>query len=65
MSGRIEIINSRKEHTSKWSRNALDNKPRINGTQLIGNKDSEVDLGIPKAEPLTNNQLTSLIEILS
>ena len=92
MSGRIEIINSRKEHTSKWSKNerfslkesgvdigkdsqgggggttdynALDNKPRINGTQLIGNKDSEVDLGIPKAEPLTNNQLTSLIEILS
>lgn len=91
MSGRIEIINSRKEPTSKWSKNerfslkesgvdigkdsqggggtsdynALDNKPRINGNQLIGDKDSEADLGIPEAEPLTNNQFNSLLAILN
>lgn len=92
MSGRIEIINSRKELTNKWSKNerfslkesgvdigkdsqgggggttdynALENKPRINGNQLIGDKDSEVDLGIPEAEPLTNNQFNSLLAILN
>jgi len=90
MSGRIEIYNDRREHTSKWSRNerfslkesgvdigknsqgggtsdynALENKPRINGNQLIGDKDSEVDLGIPEAEPLTNNQFNSLLAILN
>lgn len=92
MSGRIEIINSRKEHTSKWSKNerfslkesgvdigkdsqgggggttdynALDNKPRINGHQLIGDKASEADLDIPEADPLTSNQFNSLLAILN
>jgi len=90
MSGRIEIINSRKELTNKWSKNerfslkesgvdigkdsqgggtkdysVLENKPRINGHQLIGDTDSEVDLGIPEAEPLTNNQFNSLLAILN
>lgn len=92
MSGRIEIYDDRREHTSKWSRNerfslkesgvdigkdsqgggggtidynALENKPRINGHQLIGDKASEADLDIPEAEPLTNNQFNSLLAILS
>lgn len=45
--------------------NALDNKPRINGHQLIGDKDSEIDLDIPEADPLTSNQFNTLMGILS
>ena len=91
MSGRIEIYNDRKEHTSKWSRNerftlkesgvdigkdsnggggtndynALENKPMINGYQLVGDKDSEDDLGIPDSESLTYIQLKSLADKLN
>ena len=92
MSGRIETFDSRKEPTSKWSKNEsfaikksgvdigediqgggggtddyrdLENKPRINGVQLIGDKNSEVDLNIPNAEPLTSNQFNSLLAILN
>ena len=39
----------------------LENKPRINGRTLIGDKDSEDDLDIPNSEPLTHTQLTSLM----
>ena len=45
--------------------NALENKPRINGRQLIGDKDSELDLDIPEADPLTSNQFNALMGILS
>lgn len=45
--------------------NALENKPRINGHQLIGDKDSEIDLDIPDSEPLTSNQFNTLMGILS
>ena len=91
MSGRIEIYNSKKEPTSKWSKNAsfevresgvdigedpkggggtsdynaLENKPRINGHQLIGDKASEADLDIPEADPLTSNHFNSLLAILT
>ena len=45
--------------------NALENKPRINGHQLIGDKDSDADLDIPDSEPLTSNQFNTLMGILS
>lgn len=45
--------------------NALENKPRINGHQLIGDKRSEQDLDIPEADPLTSNQFNTLMGILS
>lgn len=45
--------------------NALENKPRINGHQLIGDKRSEADLDIPEADPLTSNQFNTLMGILS
>ena len=44
--------------------NDLINKPKINGVILSGNKTSQ-ELGLDEAEPLTDNQLTSLIEKLS
>lgn len=91
MSGRIEMYDSEKEETSKWSKNEafkvrsagvdiekdyqgggggtndyreLKNLPLINGRTLIGDKDSEEDLGIIDSEPLTYNQLQSLVDIL-
>ena len=90
MSGRIETVNSRKDQTSKYSKNEsfgikdsgvdigkdsqggggtndyrdLKNLPLINGRTLIGDKDSEEDLGIIDSEPLTYNQLQSLVDIL-
>lgn len=91
MSGRIEIVNSRKDKTSKYSKNErfsikesgvdigkdsqgggggttdyrdLENKPLINGRTLVGDKDSEDDLGIPEAKPLDHTQLQSLVDIL-
>lgn len=91
MSGRIEMYDSEKEPTSKWSKNEsfkiresgvdigkdsqggsgtadyreLENKPLINGRTLIGDKDSEEDLGIIDSEPLTYNQLKSLTDKLN
>lgn len=91
MSGRIEMYDSEKEETSKWSKNEafkvrsagvdiekdyqgggggtndyrnLENLPLINGRTLIGDKDSEEDLGIPEAKPLDHTQLQSLVDIL-
>ncbi len=43
----------------------LENKPRINGRTLIGDKDSEDDLGIPEAKSLDHVQLQSLVDILN
>lgn len=43
----------------------LENKPLINGRTLIGDKDSEDDLGIPEAKPLDYVQLQSLVDILN
>ena len=43
----------------------LENKPLINGYTLIGDKDSEEDLGIPEAEPLDHIQLQSLVDRLN
>ena len=92
MSGRIETIDTRKDVTSKWSKNEsfvvkdsgvdigkdsqgggggttdyrdLENKPLINGRTLVGDKDSEDDLGIPEAEPLDHTQLQSLVDRLN
>ena len=92
MSGRIETVNSRKDKTSKYSKNErfsvkesgvdiekdsqgggggtndyrdLKNLPLINGVTLVGNKDSENDLGIPVAKPLDHTQLQSLVDILN
>jgi hypothetical protein len=92
MSGRIEMYDSEKEETSKWSKNEafkvrsagvdigndsqgggggtndyrdLKNLPLINGRTLIGNKDSEEDLGIVDSEPLTYIQLKSLADKLN
>lgn len=92
MSGRIETTDSRKDKTSKWSKNEsfgikesgvdigkdsqgggggttdyrdLENKPLINGRTLVGDKDSEDDLGIPDSEPLTYIQLKSLVDKLN
>lgn len=91
MSGRIETIDSRKDRTSKYSKNEsfgikdsgvdigedskggggttdyrdLENKPLINGRTLVGDKDSEDDLGIPEARPLDHTQLQSLVDILN
>jgi hypothetical protein len=92
MSGRIEMYDSEKEETSKWSKNEafkirsagvdigndnqgggggttdyrdLENKPLINGYTLVGDKDSEDDLGIPDSEPLTYIQLKSLRDKLN
>ena len=91
MSGRIETVNSRKDQTSKYSKNEsfgikdsgvdigkdsqggsgtndyrdLKNLPLINGRTLIGDKDSEEDLGIVDSEPLTYNQLKSLADKLN
>ena len=45
--------------------NELTNKPRINGNQLIGDKNSELDLDIPEADPLTNTQFNTLMGILN
>lgn len=42
----------------------LENKPLINGYTLVGDKDSEEDLGIPDAKPLDHTQLQSLVDIL-
>ena len=92
MSGRIEMYDSEKEETSKWSKNEafkirsagvdigndsqgggggttdyrdLENKPLINGYTLVGDKDSEEDLGITDSEPLTYTQLKSLADKLN
>lgn len=92
MSGRIEMYDSEKEETSKWSKNEafkvrsagvdiekdyqgggggtndyrkLENLPLINGRTLIGDKDSEEDLGITDSEPLTYIQLKSLTDKLN
>lgn len=92
MSGRIEAYDTKKEPTSKWSKNrsfkvrkagvdigedeqgggsgtddytGLKNKPMINGRTLIGDKDSEEDLGIVDSEPLTYSQLKSLSDKLN
>ena len=92
MSGRIETYDSRKDDSSRWSKNEsfaikeagvdigedsqgggggttdyrdLENKPLINGRTLIGDKDSEDDLGIPEAKPLDYAQLQSLVDILN
>lgn len=43
---------------------ALSNLPKINGTTLIGNKDSERDLHIEDSEPLTVNQMTNLLSLI-
>ena len=43
--------------------NELSNKPQINGITLIGNKTTS-DLGI-SADPLTEEQLTDLLDLLS
>ena len=43
----------------------LENKPLINGRTLIGDKDSEDDLGITDSEPLTYTQLKSLADKLN
>ena len=43
----------------------LENKPLINGRTLVGDKDSEDDLGIPDSEPLTYIQLKSLADKLN
>lgn len=91
MSGRIEAYDTKKEPTSKWSKNksfkvrpagvdigedskgggsgtddysGLKNKPMINGRTLIGDKDSEDDLGIVNSEALTYEQLHSLVDKL-
>lgn len=43
--------------------NKLSNQPQINGITLIGNKTTS-DLGI-SADPLTEEQLTDLLDLLS
>ena len=43
----------------------LENLPLINGRTLIGDKDSEEDLGIIDSEPLTYIQLKSLADKLN
>lgn len=92
MSNRIEVYDSEKNQTSKYSKNKsfkvrsagvdigkdeqgggggtddyrdLKNLPLINGHTLIGDKDSEDDLGIPYSEPLTYIQLQSLADKLN
>ena len=43
----------------------LIHKPTINGVTLVGDLDSEDDLGIDKIEPLTNVQMNTLLSALN
>lgn len=43
----------------------LDNLPKVNDVTLLGNLDSEEDLGIDKIDPLTNAQMSTLLAVLN